>query len=225
MNQPVLELRSAQVRYGDVVALDDADLACHPGEALAVTGRSGSGKSTLLSVLSLLRRPTAGEVLVRGRPTAAMPEVERSAMRARTVGVVFQSFHLERTLTIEENVMLPWRFAMADLSREAARARARSLLEALEIPHLADRRPHQVSGGERQRAATARALLPEPAVLLADEPTGNLDEDTAGRIGRLLADIPGRTGCAAVVVTHDLQLAALFPRRVQLARGRLRQAP
>ncbi|GAB3089757.1 ATP-binding cassette domain-containing protein [Nocardioides zeae] len=211
---------------GPVVALRGVDLVCEAATSTSIVGRSGSGKSTLISVLSLLRRPTEGSVCIEGVAVSDMRERERAALRAGRIGIVFQAFHLEPSLTVVDNVMLGWHFAPHGLSRAAARERACSDLEELGIGDLAARRPHALSGGQRQRVAIARAVFTRPALLVADEPTGNLDEETAGDVAALLLALPRAHGTALVMVTHDTTIAALAQHRMRLDRGVLaRVAP
>lgn len=218
-NEPLIRVRDVSVHYGQVHAIRDINLSVYPSDSLAITGRSGSGKSSLLAVLALLRRPSTGAVRVRGQDTAGISETGISRLRAETVGIVFQSFHLEPSLTVAENVLIPWRFGLTRLSRSDATARMRELLALLEINELIGRRPGQLSGGQRQRVAIARALLPRPSVLLADEPTGSLDEESANRVGEVLTALPDVVDTAVVIVTHDMALASLFPQRRHLVMG------
>lgn len=205
---------------GTVHALEMVSLTIPAASSTSVVGRSGSGKSTLVSVLSLLRRPTRGQVLAAGQDTANLPDPALSRLRAAAVGTVFQSFHLDPAFTAETNVLLPWYFT-ATTSRRDARARARDLLEILGIPELADRQPGQMSGGQRQRVAIARALFTQPPLLIADEPTGNLDEDTAAVVAQTLYSLPATLGTAVVVVTHDTDIADRADRRITLVRGQV----
>lgn len=223
MSPAVLTLDSVSVSYPigpeDVLALDGVSLKVEAGSSTAIMGRSGAGKSTLVAVLSLLRRPTQGTVAVGGHDTAGMGDAQLSALRAATVGTVFQSFHLDPSLSAEVNVMLPWFFSGA-LTRRAARARARDLLELMDIADLTSRRPGEMSGGQRQRVAIARALFSEPAVLLADEPTGNLDEGTASAVADVIFSLPTQLSTAVVVVTHDGQVAKQAESVLQISQGR-----
>lgn len=222
---PVAELREVSVRYqtpmGHVDGLSSVSLQIAPASATAIVGRSGSGKSTLVSVLSLLRRQTSGAVHIDGRSVARLSDREIADLRATRIGIVFQSFHLEPTLSALDNVLLPWVFAGTGTSRRTAEARALELLGDIGIGHLRDRRPGAMSGGQRQRIAVARALFPQPALLIADEPTGNLDEETANEVADLLFHLPGTFGTAVVVVTHDRAVAARADRRHELVQGRL----
>lgn len=219
---PAVALVDATVHFeagGEVIrAIEGVSLDIHPGTSTSIVGRSGSGKSTLMSVLSLLRRPTSGRVFAQGRDASGLSDAELSALRATFVGTVFQSFHLDPTFTASGNVMLPWYFSGATSARRA-RARAGELLEVTGIPELADRYPGQMSGGQRQRVAIARALFADPALLIADEPTGNLDEDTARSVCDVLYSLPEKVSSAVVVVTHDLQIAAMAQNRVSIVRG------
>jgi ABC-type lipoprotein export system ATPase subunit len=221
---PVVSLVDASVHFdaaGQLVrALEGASLDIRARTSTSIVGRSGSGKSTLMSVLSLLRRPTHGQVLARGRDVSTLSDAELSALRATFVGTVFQSFHLDPTFTAAGNVMLPWYFSPGTSARRA-RARADELLEVTGIPELASRYPGQMSGGQRQRVAIARALFADPALLIADEPTGNLDEDTARTICDVLYSLPQRVSSAVVVVTHDPYIAAVAENRMTIVRGAL----
>lgn len=219
------ELVDVNVLYpspaGPVAALSAASLTFSKGTSTAITGRSGSGKSTLVSVLSMLRRPTSGTVRVDGRDTAGLSARETAILRSTRIGVVFQSFHLENSLTAVQNVMLPWYFRRGRTPRADARARAMVLLEELGIADLAERRPQAMSGGQRQRVAIGRAMYSSPALFLADEPTGNLDEETAGGVASVLLALPVRFDTAVVVVTHDTTIAAMADRSLHITKGRI----
>jgi len=200
----------------EVRALDGVDFEVRRGEWVAVTGPSGSGKSTLLHLLGLLDRPTAGRVLIEGRDATALGDAEASRLRGRSIGFVFQDFHLLPEETALRNVMLPLLYAGV----AGAADRARAALESVGLGDRADHRPAELSGGEQQRVAIARALVKEPLLVLADEPTGNLDSATEERILELLADLHGR-GITLVVVTHEPAVAARAPRRVVVRDGRI----
>lgn len=223
-DSPVVSLNDVSVDYNTgeerVRALERVSLDIYPATSTSITGRSGSGKSTLVSVLSLLRRPSRGLVRMHGRDTTKMTDAELSGLRGTSIGTVFQSFHLDPTFTAEANVLLPWYFS-SGLSRRRARVRARGLLELIGIPELANRYPGQMSGGQRQRVAIARALFTQPPLVIADEPTGNLDEDTAGTVADLLYSLPERLATAVIVVTHDLDIAAKAQQRIDITRGRI----
>ncbi len=194
----------------EVRALDGIDLEIRRGDWLSVTGPSGSGKSTLLHVVGLLDRPTEGRCLLGGRDT------EASRLRGRSIGFVFQDFHLLPEETALRNVMLPLLYAGAPGAREKARA----ALETVDLAHRADHRPGELSGGEQQRVAIARALVKEPLLVLADEPTGNLDTATGERILDLLETLH-RRGITLVVVTHEAAVAGRAHRRVEVRDGRI----
>lgn len=218
---PLVELRHVSRHFVSgrsvVRALDDVWLTVDPGEFIAIVGPSGSGKSTLLSIIGGIDRPTSGEVWVAGQRLDRLSEDELARWRRRGVGIVFQFFQLLPTLTALENVMLP--LALAD--HPNPRARAVELLDQLGLKDRLHHLPAELSGGEQQRVAIARAIANEPPLLLADEPTGNLDEQT----GRAILDILERlhrTGQTIVLVTHDPTLAARAERRVEIHDGRLR---
>lgn len=217
-------LRGVSVRFqvGEqtVHALERVSLDIERGTSLAIVGRSGSGKSTLISVLALLRQPTEGSVEVDGRETSALSDAELARVRATRIGTVFQSFHLDPGFSAEENVRLPWHFASRTSARKS-RKRAQELLELMGIPDLAQRQPGQMSGGQRQRVAIARALFMRPALLIADEPTGNLDEATASQIADVIFGLPEQMGTAVVVVTHDSEVASRAACQATIAQGRL----
>jgi ABC-type lipoprotein export system ATPase subunit len=197
--------------------LDGADLDVEAGEIVAVLGRSGTGKSTLLHLLGGLDRPEAGTVEVAGEPVTGASERRLSALRHRRVGFVFQFFHLLPELTGEENVLLAGRVRGAD---PAAAARARSLVDRLGLRPVAGSLPHQLSGGEQQRFAIARALVNDPALVLADEPTGNLDAEAGAEVLRLLRALAA-DGRAVVLVTHETAAAGIADRVLHLRDGRL----
>ncbi len=217
---PLLVLRGAARTYGRgplaVPALKPTDLVVDAGEYVAVMGPSGSGKSTLLHVLGLLDRPTAGEYLFEGRAVAALPDRDLAALRNRAIGFVFQRFHLLRDETAERNVALPLLYA--GVRRPERRRRALGALEAVGLAGRAGHRPGELSGGEQQRVALARALVKRPRVLLADEPTGNLDSAAGARVLELV-EAAVAAGAAVVLITHDPRVAARAPRRLGLVDG------
>jgi len=201
---------------GEVRALDGVDLEIRRGEWLAVTGPSGSGKSTLLHVLGLLDRPTEGRYILDGRDTAGLDDAAASRLRGRSLGFVFQDFHLLPEETALRNVMLPLLYAGTPGPREKARA----ALEGVGLADRIDHRPGELSGGEQQRVAIARALVKDPLLVLADEPTGNLDSATGGKVLELLAALHGR-GITLVVVTHEHSVADRAQRRIEVRDGKL----
>ena len=189
-------------------------------EFVAITGPSGSGKSSLLYLLGLLDLPTTGEVLIRGRATAHMDEEERAFTRLSMLGFVFQFHFLLPEFTVLDNVTLPMR-ALGRYSADAMRTRARDLLGVLGLGDHMNKRPDQLSGGQRQRVAVARALANEPAIILADEPTGSLDSKASEQVFEVLRDIVDKQGKTVVAVTHDLGLAERMDRLVELLDGRI----
>jgi lipoprotein-releasing system ATP-binding protein len=220
----VLEARDVVKEYvgGDgerLRVLDGASLAVRRGEMVAIVGASGAGKSTLLHVLGALERPTRGEVWLAGEPIAARDDETLAAMRNRAVGFVFQFHHLLREFSALENVMMPLR--IAGWTPEEARERAAGLLDQVGLGGRASHRPGALSGGEQQRAAVARALAADPAVLLADEPSGNLDHANAERLHDLFATLAGTHGLGLVVVTHNRALAERADRALLMEEGRL----
>ncbi len=205
----------------DLVILSGLDLAVEAGEFVCIRGPSGSGKSTLLGLLAGLDAPTRGTVEVAGIDLAGLDEEGLAQFRAANLGFVFQSFHLLPNLTALENVGVPLEIGGV----RDAHDRARLILESFGLAERTHHFPSKLSGGEQQRVAIARAIANEPRVVLADEPTGNLDEDTGVRIADLLAGIRKRTGATVIVATHDAALAARADRRLILQGGRLHEAP
>ncbi len=202
--------------------LRGADLELEAGTLAALVGPSGSGKSTLLHIAGLLERPSAGEVVIEGRAAAGLSDAERTRLRRRRIGFVYQMHHLLADFTALENVVLPQ--LLAGVGRRAAEARARELLIRLGLAERLDHRPARLSGGEQQRVAIARALANRPALLLADEPTGNLDPATAGEVFALLLEVVREAGTAALVATHDADLARRMDAIWRLSDGRLARA-
>ncbi len=220
----ILEARAVSKQYrggdgGEVRVLESVDFALSAGEMVAIVGASGSGKSTLLHVLGALEPPTSGAVRLRGTDVTAASEEALATIRNRQVGFVFQFHHLLKEFSAIENVMMPLR--IGGVAESDARARALSLLERVGLAARIDHRPAEMSGGEQQRTAVARALATQPSVLLADEPSGNLDHHTAESLHDLLASVVRDLGVAVVVVTHNRALAARADRVLLLADGRL----
>ncbi|CAG0962416.1 sulfonate transport system ATP-binding protein [Methylophilaceae bacterium] len=202
---------------GKLTILENLNLTVPHGERLAIVGRSGSGKSTLLGLLAGLDSPSNGKVLVDGIEISSLDEDGRAAVRGRKMGFVFQSFQLLPSLTALENVMLPLQLA----GREDAKALAQAALAKVGLAQRTTHYPKQLSGGEQQRVAIARAFAPEPAILFADEPTGNLDAATGQQIIELLFSLNAEAGTTLILVTHDDALAARCQRKLTLSHGRL----
>jgi lipoprotein-releasing system ATP-binding protein len=209
-------------RSGPLAVLRGISLDLDPGEALAVMGPSGSGKSTLLYILGTLEQPTSGSVRLADRDPFALPERQLADFRNRHIGFVFQDHHLLPQCSVLENVLIPTLVAHDD--RAKVEAWARELLDRVGLSGRLDHRPAELSGGERQRVAVARALIHRPVLLLADEPTGNLDRHTAQAVGQLLLDLHRQERNILVVVTHSADLARLFPRQMEMLDGTLQPA-
>jgi len=224
ISPPPMEARDLEKRFvmgdgSELHILKGVGLRVEAGQAVSIVGASGAGKSTLLHILGALDRPTAGEVLLGGKPVAGLDDEALAAARNRHVGFVFQFHHLLREFTALENVMMPALVAGDELPK--ARDRARDLLEAVGVSEREDHKPRQLSGGEQQRVAVARALVNHPLVLLADEPSGNLDNETSERLHDLLFRLREQRGLSMVIVTHNRELAERADRTLLLAGGRL----
>lgn len=221
--QPLIDLRNVVKTYnslaGSVTALHGVDLKIYPGEFLIVTGKSGSGKTTLINMVTGLDRSTSGEIWVAGAPLHRFSTEKAARLRGKTMGVVFQSFELLPTLTVLQNVMLPMDFAGRYSMREA-RQRAMHLLEQVEIADHARKLPTALSGGQQQRLAIARSMANDPAILVADEPTGSLDSGTAATIVDLFSDLV-RQGRTILLVTHDKDVAQRGSRVITLSDGEI----
>ena len=217
VTSPVIAARALTLTLGQTDILRGIDLAVAPGETLALLGPSGSGKSSLMAVLSGLERATGGSLTVAGADFAALDEDALARARRGRIGIVLQAFHLLPTMTARENVATPLELA----GMTSAWERAAEELGAVGLAHRLDHYPAQLSGGEQQRVAIARALAPRPALLFADEPTGNLDAATGARIIELLFSRRAEAGATLIIITHDAELAARCERVITLADGRI----
>lgn len=217
----ICEHISKQFEDGDqqVRVLQDVSFELKAADMMAVVGSSGSGKSTLLHILGSLDQPSAGEVYMQGQALSALTSSQRARWRNQKLGFIYQFHHLLGEFSAAENVAMP--LLIAGVRPQQAKQRAADLLEQVGLSHRAHHAPSKLSGGERQRVAIARALVNNPALVLADEPTGNLDEDTAETIYSLMLDLNQQLGTAFVVVTHDQHLAGRLPRQAQLHNGQL----
>lgn len=220
---PVIELKQVSRTFAGpppVEALKPSDLVIRPGEYVSIIGPSGSGKSTLLHLLGLLDRPTSGSYLLDGIDTSGLSDDHRAALRGTRIGFVFQSFHLLNHRTVRENVELAQIYNR--MPRSKRRAMAEEALAQVDMSHRLDHTPRTLSGGERQRVAVARALVTEPSLLLADEPTGNLDTQRSAEIMEVF-DSLHRSGLTLAVITHDLDVSARAQRQVRIVDGRLQE--
>jgi putative ABC transport system ATP-binding protein len=217
--EPIVSLRGASREYpGGVAALREVNLEIGCGELAAIAGPSGSGKTTLLNLMGTLDRPTAGQVVVDGFDVARLNDRDLSALRAFRIGFVFQHFHLAPGVSALDNVADGLLYTGARLRER--RERAEAALRRVGLGHRLEHRPHQLSGGEKQRTAIARAVVREPGLLLADEPTGALDSQSGETVMGVLLDL-NRTGTAVVVITHEQAVASRLPRRVSMLDGRV----
>ncbi|MBL8588846.1 MAG: ABC transporter ATP-binding protein [Methylobacteriaceae bacterium] len=225
MSHPAIEMNQVELSLGSGAArvhiLKGITASIGRGEAIGLVGPSGSGKSTLLMTMAGLERPDSGRIAVEGQDLGAMSEDDLARFRGRRIGIVFQSFHLIPTMTALENVAVPLELAGA----ADAFALARAELSAVGLGERLSHYPAQLSGGEQQRVALARALAPNPAILVADEPTGNLDESTGASIVDLMFALKRERGSTLVLVTHDPTLAARCDRTIRLRSGRIEEAP
>lgn len=223
LNQMVLNASALKKTYQDGViptpVLTDANLTVEAGEKIAIIGSSGSGKSTLLHLIAGLDQPSSGRVELMGQPFSELSDVKRGKMRNQHLGFVYQFHHLLAELTALENVMLPLRIRRE--SAQSAQAQAEALLVRVGLKDRMQHKPSELSGGERQRVSIARALITRPALILADEPTGNLDHETAEQVFELMLELNQELQTALLIVTHDLELASRMDRQLTLLDGQL----
>lgn len=224
MNKKILELKGLNRSYRDknreLRIIDDLDLDIEEGDFIAILGKSGSGKSTFLNLVGMLDEADSGKIIIDGRDVSSLREAERDRLRNKFLGFVFQFHYLLPEFTALENIMIP---ALVDRKADKVevRKRAEKLLEAVELSERANHKPSELSGGEKQRVAIARAMINSPKILLADEPTGNLDEETSEVIHEILRKINREQGQTIVVVTHSQELASVCKKRVYLKKGKL----
>lgn len=224
MTVPLLELRDVTRSFAgppEVQALKGVNLRVAEGDYVSIVGPSGSGKSTMLNILGLLDRPTVGEYRIDGVLTASLGDDDRAAVRARRIGFVFQAFHLMARRTVLDNVLMPMLYS--GVPRDEREDRALETLKRVGLGHRTSFLPTTLSGGERQRVAVARAVVSRPSVLLADEPTGNLDERTSGEVLDLFDDLRA-DGLTLIIITHDTAVAEHAERRVRITDGRLTES-
>ena len=223
-SQPIVQLnnivKSFPVGDGEITILHDISLDIHKGEFVSIVGPSGNGKSTLLNMITGIDRPSDGEVIVTGKPVHEMSENALAKWRGQQVGIIFQFFQMLPSLSLLQNVVLPMEFA-AKYSRTERRERALDLLDMVDLADQAQKLPSMVSGGQQQRAAIARALATDPPLLIADEPTGNLDAKTAGQVFDLFMRLIDEQGKTMIMVTHDKELAGRIPRKIEIVNGRI----
>lgn len=224
-NDEVLRLEALKKSYNigqpnEIEVLHGIDFTIQRHDFAALIGPSGSGKSTLLNILGLLDQPTDGEIYLLGQPTSQMTDEQRTTLRGQSIGFVFQFHHLIQAFSVIENVLMPLMLVHGKPNKEAI-DRAHSLLEAVGLRNFAKRKASQLSGGQQQRVAIARALITQPALLLADEPTGNLDSQTATEVFDLFRDVNQQQQCAVLLVTHDPRLSATCDRTIKLVDGKI----
>lgn len=205
----------------ETLALSDIDLHINHGDMLSITGKSGSGKSTLLNVLGMVEKPSSGSYQFDSHEVSLAGDSQLSRLRRHHFGFIFQSFNLIDQLNVEENVELPLKYIK--MPKTERKSRIRDLLQQLEMDHRAQHFPHQLSGGQQQRVAIARAIATQPKVILADEPTGNLDSKNGDEVLRMLKELNQQLGSTIILITHDKQQAAAFPRQARLRDGHLEQ--
>lgn len=224
-NDEVLRLEALKKSYNigqpnEIEVLHGIDFTIQRHDFAALIGPSGSGKSTLLNILGLLDQPTSGEIYLLGQPTSQMMDQQRTVLRGQSIGFVFQFHHLIQAFSVLENVLMPHMLVHGKPSEDAIE-RAHSLLTAVGLSEFAKRKASQLSGGQQQRVAIARALITQPALLLADEPTGNLDSKTASEVFELFREVNEQQNCAVLLVTHDPRLSATCDRTIKLVDGKI----
>ena len=215
----MIEVRGIVQRFGNLEVLHGVSLDIAKGEIVSIVGASGAGKSTLLQIMGSLLKADSGSVVIDGVELSKLGEGRLSDFRNRHIGFIFQSYHLLPEFTAVENVMMP--MLIAGVKRREAELRAKELLELVGMSHRSEHKPEALSGGEQQRVAIARALSNRPSVVLADEPTGNLDTATREEIQRLFVELRDRTGQTFVIVTHDVELAERSDRTIRMSDGRV----
>ena len=222
--QPVIDMRNIVKRFpvgnSEITILHGVSFQVHKGEFVSIVGPSGNGKSTLLNMVTGIDRPSDGEVIVTGQPVHSMSENQLAKWRGKQVGIIFQFFQMLPALSLVQNVMLPMEFARL-YNRKERRERAMGLLEMVGLADQAQKLPSMVSGGQQQRAAIARALSTDPPLLVADEPTGNLDAKTAGQVFDIFLKLVEEQGKTMLMVTHDAELADRIPRKIEIVNGNI----
>lgn len=223
-NGPIIDMRNIVKRFpvgnSEITILHGVSFQVMPGEFLSIVGPSGNGKSTLLNMVTGIDRPSEGEVIVTGKPVHSMSENQLAKWRGMQVGIIFQFFQMLPALSLLQNVTLPMEFA-GKFKRSERRDRAMDLLEMVGLADQANKLPSMVSGGQQQRAAIARALATDPPLLVADEPTGNLDAKTAGQVFDLFMQLVEEQGKTMLMVTHDVELADRIPRKIEIVNGNI----
>ena len=223
-SEPIIDMRNIVKRFpvgnDEITILHGVSFNVYPGEFVSIVGPSGNGKSTLLNMVTGIDRPSDGEVIVTGKPVHSMSENELAKWRGQEVGIIFQFFQMLPSLSLLQNVMLPMEFAWM-YSRGERRDRAMELLDMVGLADQATKLPGMVSGGQQQRAAIARALATDPPLLVADEPTGNLDAKTAGQVFDLFMKLVEEQGKTMLMVTHDAELADRIPRKIEIVNGNI----
>ena len=215
----MIEVKNVVKRFGDLEVLHSVSMSVKRGEIVSLVGASGAGKSTLLQIIGTLMQPDAGSVTIGGLSLEGLSDKELSTFRNQHIGFVFQFHHLLEEFSAEENVMMP--MLIAGVGRREAQRRAKELLSLVAMSHRSTHRPSALSGGEQQRVAIARALANNPSIVLADEPTGNLDTATRDEIQRLFFELRDRTGQTFLIVTHDEKLATMSDRKIELKDGNI----